>query len=226
MDEETINKLAEAAKRVVRIKYEFPGSQNPSHPILTRIHQYYIDWDDPELRPDFTRGYDEADFTSAEKAIKKFKIDLRDCGSVGEKVRKITFASLENASYWISEHKKFMEDHRKWQKEKGIEMPWAKTQNRGNQRLRVYIIQMVCWYKEFVGKKPHGGTSSIFPKLIRKCLAVVDEDRVGKGAPDKPIRRVLEELDKPHFWDHLQQHWRDHHKGIFAIAEKGALNAK
>jgi hypothetical protein len=99
MDEETEKKLVAAAKQVVGIEYEFPGSQNPSHPILIRIHQYYIGWNDPKLRPDFTRGYDEADFASAEKAIKRFKIDLRDCGSVGEKVRKITFISLENASY-------------------------------------------------------------------------------------------------------------------------------
>jgi hypothetical protein len=102
----------------------------------------------------------------------------------------------------------------------GIEMPWAKTGKRGNQRLRVYIIQMACWYKEFFGKKPRGGTSSIFPELIRKCLAVVDEDRVGKGPPDKPIRRILEELDKPHIWKYLQPSWRRHHKDVFTMAEK------
>lgn len=184
MDENTEKELIEAAQSELRIDHDFSDVQRS---IFIQIHRKYLDWDDALIS-----SFSEEGLKKAEKATKKYKSALLDCGFIGDL---LTQKAVEAAFESIRFFSKVIEDEKEYCQEQGIKNIYSpKRGNPGNPKLRFYIYQMARWYKEFIADKPGYGTNSKFPRLIIACLALIEDDWDEKDPPYKAIKNVLKKL--------------------------------
>jgi hypothetical protein len=185
MDENTKKELTKAARLELKIDYDFTDVQRS---LFIQIHQRYLDWDDRLIS-----SFSEGALKEAEKATKKYKSALRDCGFIGDI---LTEKIVETAFETIRFYSKLIEDEKEYCQKIGIKIVYSpKRGNPGNPKLRFYISQMAGWYKEFFADKPGYGTGSIFPRLVSACLARIEDGWDEKDPPYKAIKNVLKKLD-------------------------------
>lgn len=178
MDEETQKKLIEVAHQALKLSKLKPVQQS----LFLFIHKAYLA---PSSASDYPSDSQLAQQQiEIEKATKKYMSTLRSCGWLG----KVYMRKMHKVLEWNKLWKQMIEEN------KGSLKP--KSGKPEDTRLHWYISEMAGWYEEVIGKKPGYGSNSIFPRLIRACLAVIDSDRIDARPPYKAIKNTLIYLQK------------------------------